>query len=116
MSSGVQALLSTALVFTVLLAELPRRFGCGGPADISPRALAKGSACVMVRNLPEVACLTMVTLAGLLLRLRGDPMRFTQPNDVAVWEQIKQEWPILMGADTLLGFQTMLRVCLLFTV
>jgi len=43
-------------------------------------------------------------------------MRFTDPNDVVVWEQIKREWPIFMGADTLLGFQSMLRLCLLFTV
>jgi len=113
---GVHALFSTALVSTVLLAELPKRFGCGGPADISPRALATGSVCVMVRNLPEVACLTIVTLAGFLLRLKGDPMRFTDPNEVVVWEQIKREWPILMGADTLLGFQTMVRLCLLLTV
>jgi len=33
-----------------------------------------------------------------------------------VWEQIKVEWPILMGADTLLNLQAMLRLLLLLFV
>jgi hypothetical protein len=33
-----------------------------------------------------------------------------------VWEQIKQEWPILCGADTLLNFQAWLRLLALMAV
>jgi hypothetical protein len=56
-----------------------------------------------------------MTLA-LLLRLRGDTEVFADPASQQVWEQIKVEWPILMGADTLLNLQAMLRLLVLLFV
>jgi hypothetical protein len=53
---------------------------------------------------------------ALLLRLRGDTEVFEDAASQQVWEQIKVEWPILMGADTLLNLQAILRLVVLLFV
>merc|ERR1719262_1268053 len=59
---------------------------------------------------------TVVLLLAAILRLRGDTEVMTDPAMVKVWEQIKAEWPILMGADTLLNLQAMLRLLVVLFV
>merc|ERR1719195_1209502 len=54
---------------------------------------------------------------ALALRIRGDVDEvFQSEQEMAVWEQIKVEWPILCGADTLLNIQTWLRLVVLMFV
>jgi hypothetical protein len=48
--------------------------------------------------------------------LRGDTEVHFDAQEQQVWEVIKKEWPILMGADTLLNFQAMLRLLVLLFV
>lgn len=62
---------------------------------------------VLCQCIPEALALISLLSFALLLRLRGDPGTIV---DSGVWEKIKEEWPLLMGADTLLGLQAMLRL------
>mmetsp|Transcript_28655 Transcript_28655/g.66454 ORF Transcript_28655/g.66454 Transcript_28655/m.66454 type:complete len:352 (+) Transcript_28655:110-1165(+) len=63
---------------------------------------------------PEVLMLAAFFAVGALLRARGDTASpATNPDEDEAWEAIKQEWPLLLTADTLLSFQAMLRMLLL---
>jgi hypothetical protein len=55
-------------------------------------------------------------LIAFTLRVLGDTELKADPITQQVWEQIKVEWPILMGADTLLNLQAMLRLLVVLFV
>ncbi|OLP82698.1 ATP-dependent RNA helicase dbp9 [Symbiodinium microadriaticum] len=92
----------TAFVMT----ELQRRF------ELTTVDLKSQSLRILCRSLPETCALAATLLVALALRLFSNPDRnvSADPVEIQVWEQIKQEWPILMGADTLLAVQAMLRL------
>mmetsp|Transcript_64117 Transcript_64117/g.106201 ORF Transcript_64117/g.106201 Transcript_64117/m.106201 type:complete len:413 (+) Transcript_64117:86-1324(+) len=106
-----QILLGTTAVMTVLCIELPRSLGL---VDLNAHAVFVGCRHFFAYCAPEAVGLMTVFLVAVLLRLRGD---FTVPSDplaAEVWEEVKEAWPVLMGADTLLSLQSLLRL-LIFT-
>jgi len=113
-ASGVpQALLGAAAVGTVLCIEVPRRVGGIQLEALGLRKCVRSAGTILVGCAPEVVGLSVVGFLAVLLRLRGDTEVMTSPMEQQVWEQIKVEWPILMGADTLLNLQAMLRLLVL---
>jgi len=114
--SASQVAMMGATCFAILGCELPHRVAGLRPGSMTVREYAGGAAKLARRCAPEVigvsACLTL----AVLLRLRGDTDVYSDPMSQQVWEQIKKEWPILMGADTLLNLQTWLRLVVLMFV
>lgn len=106
-----QILLGTTAVFTVLCIEIPRSLGM---VDLNACDVFKGCRRFVAYCAPEAVGLTCVFLLAVLLRLRGDTDTPTDPLVIEAWEEIKKEWPVLMGGDTLLNLQSMLRL-LIFT-
>ncbi|CAE7732441.1 dbp9 [Symbiodinium pilosum] len=86
--------------------ELRRRF------DLTNVNLKMQSVSILCHSLPESCALGTTLLVALAMRLFSNPDRnvSSNPAEIQVWEQIKQEWPVLMGADTLLAVQAMLRL------
>eukprot|EP00931_Biecheleriopsis_adriatica_P019107 TRINITY_DN13130_c0_g1_i1.p1 TRINITY_DN13130_c0_g1~~TRINITY_DN13130_c0_g1_i1.p1 ORF type:complete len:389 (+),score=71.38 TRINITY_DN13130_c0_g1_i1:94-1260(+) len=87
--------------------ELRNRFGL---QDVNVRAWC---ARILVRSWPETLALIAVLFFAILLRVFINPDRGVDINDpvqVESWAKIKREWPILMGADTLLNLQGMMRL------
>jgi len=102
-----QILLCTTAVMTVMCIELPRSLGM---VELNARDVLGGCRRFFAYCAPEAIGLAGVFLVAVLLRLRGD---LAVPQDALafeVWEEIKAEWPVLMGADTLLNLQSMLRL------
>lgn len=56
-----------------------------------------------------MACLTLAAA----LRVRGDT---GTPIDAEAWASIKEQWPLLLTADTLLSLQAMLRLVVVVSV
>mmetsp|Transcript_150766 Transcript_150766/g.266105 ORF Transcript_150766/g.266105 Transcript_150766/m.266105 type:complete len:401 (+) Transcript_150766:80-1282(+) len=102
-----QILLGTTAVMTVLCIELPRSLGM---VDLNCRDVLKGCRRFFAYCAPEAIGLAIIFFVAVLLRLRGDLNIPKDPLAVEVWEEIKEEWPVLMGADTLLNLQSMLRL------
>merc|ERR1719401_2707638 len=111
-----QALLGATAMATVLCLEVPRRTAGIQVTDLGMKQCAKSCAKIVWRCAPEVMGFSVVLLLAAILRLRGDTEVMTDPAMQQVWEQIKVEWPILMGADTLLNLQAMLRLLVLLFV
>lgn len=119
---GVQSLVMVSMASAVLFVELPRRFDDSSAGIMGPKALAKSGAHMVSRCLPESGGFLLVVTAALLLRLHA-PMFLSMtvagragivdPLDEQIWQEIVSEWPVLYGADTLLGFQAMLRLFVL---
>jgi len=65
------------------------------------------------RLLPEICgVLLALSIAGALLICRAHHQA-VPPEDEQVWQQIRNEWPMLVTADSLVGLQALLRVVLL---
>jgi len=58
---------------------------------------------------PEATCVLAVLVVAITLRIHGHNTHFNDPVRQQRWEIDSREWPILIGADTLLCLQTMLR-------
>jgi hypothetical protein len=117
MASGYsQAILGGAAVSAVLCLEVPRRVAGIRVETLGIKQCARSCVRIVCGCAPEVMGLSVVLLLALMLRLRGDTDVNTDPASQQVWEQIKVEWPILMGADTLLNLQAMLRLLVLLFV
>jgi len=113
-ASGVpQALLGGAALSTVLCFELPRRLGGIHVETLGLRKCVKSCVTIVAGCAPEVIGLSVVLLLAVILRLRGDTDVMATPLEQQTWEQIKVQWSILMGADTLLNLQAMLRLLVL---
>lgn len=102
-----QFLLGTTAVMTVLCIELPRSLGM---VDLNARDVLVGCRRFLAFCAPEAIGLATIFLVAVLLRLRGDLEIPSDQLSLEVWEEIKEEWPVLMGADTLLNLQSMLRL------
>lgn len=61
------------------------------------------------KYMPETIGLAVLALIAGVLRMKGPT---EPPLDDAAWNEIVSQWPWLMTADTLLGFQSMLRFLL----
>jgi len=63
--------------------------------------------------LPEaISLLAFVVVAG-ILRIHGHITHFDDPALQARWEIDSRNWPVLLGADTLLALQAMLRLAII---
>jgi len=93
--------------------ELRNRFGLN---DVNVKSWC---ARVLLRSWPETLALIAVFFFAVVLRIFVNPDRGIDPTDAASmehWNQIKREWPILLGADTLLNLQGMLRLLIWMVV
>jgi len=111
--SAPQGVLGVTAIAAVLCLEVPYRVAGIRVSDIGVMKCAKNTAAVLYRCAPEVLGVSMVLFLALLLRMRGDTEVMATVQEQQIWEQIKVEWPILMGADTLLNLQAMLRLLVL---
>jgi len=101
----------TAMI--VLRMELTRRLGDGSPGlRYGFSGSIEGCKQVLKHCGPEVAGVAACSMLALVLRLRGD----VESTGSAEWEEIKSQWPLLLTADTLLCFQSMLRLVVLGSV
>jgi hypothetical protein len=105
-----QALLAAAGVTTLFCLEVPRRVADVRIGDIGVKQCAISAARVVCSCAPEVAGVLVILFMAVILRLRGDVNPPTDLLETEAWERIKTEWPILMGADTLLNLQAMIRL------
>lgn len=62
---------------------------------------------------PEAISVLTVLLVAVSLRLHGHNTHFDDPIRQQRWEIDSKEWPVLIGADTLLCLQTLLRLAVL---
>jgi len=112
--SITQAVVGSAVVGGVLAYELPHKVAGMDAGQVTMRAYVKGGVNVVCRCLPEVLGVVTILTMSVLLRVRGDSgLALVDPVEIQSWNKILQEWPILMGADTLLNLQCMLRLLLL---
>lgn len=107
---GVSSFMIAPIGVTILHLELQRRFG------VTLGTYTQACKCVLARCAPEAASLVVCLTVALVLRSLGDTEIITDPVEQRVWEQIKLDWPVLLGADTLLGLQAMLRLVMFFSV
>eukprot|EP00930_Biecheleria_cincta_P047282 TRINITY_DN32742_c0_g1_i1.p1 TRINITY_DN32742_c0_g1~~TRINITY_DN32742_c0_g1_i1.p1 ORF type:complete len:371 (+),score=62.17 TRINITY_DN32742_c0_g1_i1:88-1200(+) len=112
-AGSLQTIGVSIAVATFLSSELRRRFGL---TDVN---LKWCCARILCRSWAETIGLLFVMCFALILRVFVHPDRGVNPYDqgeVQVWNRIKNEWPILMGADTLLSLQAMLRLLVFLVV
>jgi hypothetical protein len=97
----------------VLRVELQR--GTGGPIASQHRGGNYVLSCLKVlrRCLPEVTGLLIFIACAAYLRLRAASQVPADKASAAAWARITAEWPLLLGADTLLALQAMLRLVVL---
>lgn len=115
--SGAKAFAPALIVPVVLQFEVQRRFG------VSFGDCVRHSKRVLSQCIPEAMCLTASLVFATVLRMmpsmhRPSPTLAWEDPKVgeAVWAEILKEWPILVGADTLLGLQAILRLVILVSV
>eukprot|EP00933_Yihiella_yeosuensis_P078493 TRINITY_DN89_c8_g1_i1.p1 TRINITY_DN89_c8_g1~~TRINITY_DN89_c8_g1_i1.p1 ORF type:complete len:357 (-),score=55.94 TRINITY_DN89_c8_g1_i1:454-1524(-) len=113
MGGAIQGVLGFAVLGGVLCHELPVKLAGLDRRDVNIVTCAKKCTQVLACALPEIIGLFTVLTMACFLRLRGDTEVIVDPHEKQVWEEIKQDWPILMGADTLLNLQAMLRLIVL---
>mmetsp|Transcript_5122 Transcript_5122/g.12037 ORF Transcript_5122/g.12037 Transcript_5122/m.12037 type:complete len:341 (+) Transcript_5122:46-1068(+) len=107
-----EALVCTVVAALVLRLELGRRAGphasahdAGGYAESCKRILRECA--------PEAAGIVVCLTLAAALRARGDT---SKPLDDEAWAKIKEQWPLLLTADTLLSLQAMLRLIIFVSV
>jgi len=119
LASGMEFTIGTVAAIMVLRVEIGRRL-----ANMPQQSVGQSSACSsayckkLLGYAPETMGLLMcLGLAGALrMRASSDLALFSGTSDAAhmvALAKIAREWPILLGADTLLSLQAMLRVCVL---
>mmetsp|Transcript_70909 Transcript_70909/g.184071 ORF Transcript_70909/g.184071 Transcript_70909/m.184071 type:complete len:347 (+) Transcript_70909:90-1130(+) len=65
---------------------------------------------ILSRCVPEVVGLVCCAALAALFLTWGDSEVPSDPADAEAWNKIKQEWPLLTTADTLIALQAMLRL------
>jgi len=112
------AIVGVTTCLTLLGFELPQRVAGLRSGSVSLKKYASGAATIAWRCAPEMIGVSACLVVGLALRLRGDvDDALLRQQDPELWDQItKVEWPILCGPDTLLCFQTWLRIIALMFV
>lgn len=87
--------------------ELRTRFGL---EEVCVKSLCLRTLC---QSWPETLALLVIFSFALLLRLIINPdigVDMSNPVEMQAWTQIKREWPVLLGAETLISLQGMLRL------
>eukprot|EP00933_Yihiella_yeosuensis_P074832 TRINITY_DN83901_c0_g1_i1.p1 TRINITY_DN83901_c0_g1~~TRINITY_DN83901_c0_g1_i1.p1 ORF type:complete len:361 (+),score=48.06 TRINITY_DN83901_c0_g1_i1:98-1180(+) len=69
---------------------------------------------IVKRYAPEAYVLLGCLAIAAALRSQGDKPP-TDPNDMASWQEIRSQWPLLTTADTLFALQAMLRFLLVLS-
>lgn len=107
--------LLAGLIAAVLLGfEVPKRVADLPRGSVGPRSYFLGFIRIVSQCAPELLAIGFCLSTAVMLRVRGDVDEvFESEREAEIWEEIKQEWPILCGADTLLNFQAWLRLALL---
>jgi hypothetical protein len=67
------------------------------------------------RYAPEALGLVVCVAIAAALRSACSERAPDDPNDAAAWQEIRNQWPILVTADTLFALQAMLRLLLLLS-
>jgi hypothetical protein len=107
--------LFAGIIALVLLGfEVPRKVAGRPRGSVGPRSYIWGFVRIVSQCAPELLAIGFCLTTAVMLRVRGDmDENFESETEAQIWEEIKQDWPILCGADTLLNFQAWLRLALL---
>lgn len=99
------------IVSAVWILEFSRRNGHASPEQCLIDAISK------LRSLtPEISLLLVAGVSAVLLLYRGRHEGAPIPvEDEEIWHEIKNEWPLLTTADSLLGLQSLLRLVVLLS-
>lgn len=112
MGGAVETLICIVVAMIVLRLELQRRVqNRPGFGSSDGSRYAENCKRILREFAPEAAGLIACLTLAAALRARGDK----RPADDQVWAQIKEQWPLLMTADTLLSLQAMLRLVVLLS-
>eukprot|EP00747_Dinoflagellata_sp_TGD_P167572 gnl/TRDRNA2_/TRDRNA2_192205_c0_seq1.p2 gnl/TRDRNA2_/TRDRNA2_192205_c0~~gnl/TRDRNA2_/TRDRNA2_192205_c0_seq1.p2 ORF type:complete len:367 (-),score=91.00 gnl/TRDRNA2_/TRDRNA2_192205_c0_seq1:128-1228(-) len=114
--SAMETLVCIGVAALMMHVELQRRAGnaAAGMGAANRRSSLSAESCKQLLRTcaPEaiglIACLGLATA----MRIHNDEGR---PIDDQTWEQIKNQWPLLVTADTLLSVQAMLRLVVLLS-
>lgn len=109
---GIQAFVGVAMAATMLAVEMPQRFGLPSASEVSPGVMVKSIARAAGSCIPDLGGIALIVSVAVFLRVWNpvSPSHYADPVDQQIWADIIKDWPILNGADTLLGFQAMLRL------
>merc|ERR1719162_467175 len=113
---GMPHVLAGGTLAVGLCLELPHRLAGVRAENFSMRQYAHGLSKIVHKCTPELLCFSVWAVFAIALRMRGDTDVIVDPAEIAVWDQIKKEWPVLMGADTLLNMQAMIRLLVIALV
>lgn len=111
---NVEVVFCVAVVMVMLRLELFRRAVDGRPGD---RHQSTDKYKKMLRECaPEAAGSLACIVLIIALRSRGDTVSESMDEQSRqAWEDIKNQWPLLLTADTLLAMQVMVRVVVVFS-
>lgn len=114
-NSGINHMAEVAICVVaamfVLRLELQRRMGDVGPGwRYGFSSSLEGCKQILKHCGPEVAGVVACLTLAVLLRVRCNPDSNLDPDHMSQWEEITSQWPLLLTADTLLSFQSMLRL------
>lgn len=103
----IECVVALVVVAAVLRLEVTRRAPDLPRPDLARRGYGAGCKSLLLQWAPEAAGLIALLTLSLNLRFLGST---DGGAEVEKWAEIIKQWPILLGADTLLALQAMLRV------
>lgn len=113
----MRGMLETAVGFgfvvLVLLLEMQRRTGRNVTEDRAARTSVKK---LFLYCAPELVGVAVVAALAAIIRFRGDRSQLESQELDEVWSSIKNEYPILLTADTVLALQATLRLIVAISV
>jgi len=116
-ATASHAVIGVTTCLVLLGFELPQRVAGLRSGSVSLKRYATGTAQMACRCMPELLGVVLCLIVAVALRIRGNVDDvILDANHAQAWEEVKSEWPILMTADSLLIFQTWLRLLALLFV
>jgi len=116
-ATASHAVIGVTTCLVLLGFELPQRVAGLRSGSVSLKRYAAGTAQIACRCMPELLGVVLCLIVAVALRIRGnvDDVMLDEYHAQA-WEEVKVEWPLLMTADSLLIFQSWLRLLALLFV
>jgi len=109
-ASVLETVSIVSIAIAVWYLEMQRRNEREALALTHTRSSPKRCMDLFRRCAPELAGLSACLLLALMIRARGDVAGARDAGTEEAWEEIKNEWPLLITADSLLSLQAMLRL------
>lgn len=112
----METMVGCVFVLIVLFLEVQRRTDrADDPQDARSGGTFDSFKSLLRHCAPELVGTVVVGILSVAIRLRGDRTIVDEGVD-DVWSLIKNEWPILITADTLLSLQAMVRLIITVSV